>query len=142
MPEKYQMASPQWLAALHAFMVAARPSLPLTGDVTLCEVYRNVPNTIPAHDGTVAFTVRYRKDSMDVDFETREADDATVKLTFAYEDVVPLGRFVVGGDAQRAAEMFGMLRDLIRNGRATLEGEMPAEMQASPVHDQVARLTA
>jgi hypothetical protein len=30
----------------------------------------------------------------------------------------------------------------VRAGKATLEGEMPPEMQASPVHDQIARLTA
>ena len=142
MTQKYEMGSPQWLAALHAFMVAARPGLAIADDFALCEVYKNVPASIPSTDGTVTFTVRFRKDSMDVDFELTEADDATVKLTLEYEDVLPLGRFVVGGDPQRQAEMFGVLNDCVKKGRAKFEGALPAAIQDSPVHDQIARLTA
>ena len=84
MSERYQMGSPQWVAALHALMVAARPQLQLSRDITMCEVYTNVPPSVSAI-GTVAFTARFRKDSNDVEFELSEATDADFKLTIDYD---------------------------------------------------------
>jgi len=142
MSEKYVMGSPQWLAAVHAFAVAARPHLQLTRDTTLCEVYKNVPGSIPSRDGTVAFTMRFLRDPQDVAFELKEADDATFKLTIEYSEVLPAGRFIVGGDPERQAELRRMLSGAVKRGTATIEGAPSEELQDLPIHDQIARITA
>ena len=142
MSEKYEMASPQWLAALHAFFVAARPLVQFTRNVSLCEVYRDVPSSIPSANGTIAFTVRFRKDSNDVEFELAEAAEADMKLVIDYAHVLPAGRVVVGGDPAKQREMEGIIGKAIQSGHATVAGRMPAELQSLPVHDQIARLTA
>ncbi|MGE3073645.1 MAG: hypothetical protein AB7N24_06090 [Dehalococcoidia bacterium] len=142
MSEKYVMGSPQWLAALHACMLALRPAVTLSQDITLCEVYRNVPASIQSDNGTVAFTARFRKDSNEVDFEAREASDATVKLRWEYDAVLPVGRLVVGNDPKRAEQMMALFNSAMAAGKASIEGEMPPEMMSSPVHDMIASLTA
>lgn len=142
MSQKYVFGSPQWLAALHATMVACRPSLTLSQDITLCEVYRNVPASVPSDNGTVAFTARFHKDSNHVDFENSEADDATIKLLWDYEAVLPLSRFVVGNDPGRAAQAMAMTTSAVAAGKASIEGDIPPELMASPVHDLIAALTA
>jgi hypothetical protein len=142
MSQRYEMGSAQWLAALHAFMTAARPQLNFAGDFTMCEVYRDVPDHIAGGKDTVAFTVRFRKDCEDVGFELAEANDADFKLTIDYECVVPLGRLVVGGDPEKQAEMQRRIGEAVRAGRARIEGAPDEAMLNAPVHDQIATMTA
>jgi hypothetical protein len=142
MSERYEIGSPQWLAALHAFMVAARPQLRLSKDYTLCEVYREMPSSFGGSRGSVAFTTRFRKDSNEVDFELTEASDADFKLTIDYECMLPIARIVVDGVPARQAELSRGLIEAVQTGRATIEGTLPDELISMPVHDQLARISA
>jgi hypothetical protein len=142
MSERYEMGSAQWLAALHAFMAAARPQLDFSRDFTMCEVYRNVPGHVAGGKDTVAFTVRFRKDSEDVGFELSEAAHADFKLTIDYECVLPLGHLAVEGNPEKQAEMQRRIADAVSSGRARIEGAPDEAMLNAPVHDQIARLTA
>jgi hypothetical protein len=139
--ERYVIGSREWLAALHAFMVAARPRLQLSRDLALCEVYRNVPPSVAAGNGAVAFTTRFRKDSDEVEFELSESTDADFKLTIDYECVLPIARIVVDGDAERQAQLIRGLTEAVQSGRGSMEGAIPEELMTLPVHDQIARLS-
>lgn len=142
MSERYQMASPQWLAALHAFMVAARPQLSFPRDFTFCEVYTNVPSPVPSVGGTVAWSARFFRDTNEVEFQLGVPEAADLRLTFDYGHVLPIARFGVDGDPRRQAEMDRMLAAAVESGHATMEGALPEFLAGSPVHDQMVRVTA
>ena len=119
MSEKYVVGSPQWLAALHAFMSAARPGMELSRDIEFCEVYTNVPASIPSDGGTVAFTVRFWRDSPEVEFELKEAERPNFKLRIDYAHVLPAARLVTDGDPAKQAALMAILGSAVQTGHAS-----------------------
>lgn len=141
MSERYEAGSPQWLAALHACIAGARRDAQFSQDFTLCEVYTNVPSSIPSDGGTVAFTATIHRDSTEVEFELREADTADFKLTVDYSHMLPAARLIVDGVPENQTELEKILFRAVRSGHATIEGSPSEELAKLGVHDRIARLT-
>ena len=140
---KYEFASPLWMAALHG-VIAERVAreLPDKPDLvmSICEVFDGAPAHI-APDGVAAWSCVVEDGA--VDFRPAARGDVAVQVRADYAAVVPLGRYVVGGDPARQAELTAMGAAIAAAGKLRRTGERPPPERAlSSIHDAIARLTA
>ena len=140
----YEFASPLWMAALHGIIVErVAQELPAKPDLvmSICEVFYGAPPHIAGPAGETAWSCLVRGGA--VDFRMAARDDVAVKVRADYSATVPLGRYVVGGDPVRQAELAAMGAALTAAGKLERIGERPPPERAlSSIHDAIARLTA
>lgn len=144
MSERYEFASPEWLAAMHAaFATAAQYGvLAFNEDFTFSEVYTDVPAHIASANGTVAFTISVSDAGRSVAFEVGEADSPDLTLRGRWEDYLPLVRMMAGSEAESQREFQRAMTDAMRSGALRVDGDITRFAAGFDIHDTIARLTA
>ncbi len=143
MAEKFDFGSSGWLDVLRG---AYEEAVANGGDearstsFTMCEVYTDVPADLEP-TGRIAWHCRLHEGV--VAFKPFDEPAADVHLTLDYASVLPMGRLVVDGNAEKEAEMQRMAATAVRAGKFIVKGDLrkrPAFLAG--VHDAVARMTA
>ncbi len=141
---KYAFASAEWFACLHgiiserAFAVgAAHPDL----TYSICEVFIDAPADSPLTKGGQMAWYAVVK-GQEVRFGLDEIDDVDFKVFIPFEEVPALARYDTRGDPDRAAELAGLVAEVVARGRFRSIGERSnsAEVIGS-FHDAISRLT-
>jgi hypothetical protein len=140
MTDKLEFASDAWLAALRelipVYTKRAGPGL----ELSLCEVFLNVPAHLDKHKtGKIAWHCRI-KDGV-VDFREGEADDVDWKTTTDYNFILPYARRIL--DDTNVAEHQGYIDDGVSSGIHVSVGDrtkIPRAFYA--MHNELAERTA
>lgn len=143
MSERYDFASPEWLAAMHATFAsaAAHGVLAFEEDFTFTEVYTEVPPEV-APGGTVAFTIRVRDGGRSVEFMSQQDESSDLTLRVRWADYRPLVKMVAGdtADSQRAFQR--TMAEAMQSGKLQVDGDITKFSAGFAIHDAMARLTA
>ncbi len=141
---KYEFASREWFAALHAIfceraVVAAKTNPGLR--LSTCEVFTDPPNHLLA-PGQSKLTWHCIIREADVDFALDECDDVETKIVGDYATLVPFARYIVGGDPKREAELEGLLAQAVAGGKVKVVKRSTAPSPLGSIHDAICTLTA
>ncbi len=141
---KYEFASREWFAALHAIF-CERAAIAATTDpdfrTSTCEVFTNPPGHLLA-PGRTELAWRCRIRGAEVDFALEESDEVETKIIGDYATLVPLAHYIVGGDPAREAELEGLLGQAVAAGKIKVVRRSTAASPLGSVHDAICKLTA
>ncbi len=141
---RYEFASREWFAALHAIF-CERAAIAAQTDpgfrASTCEVFTDPPGHLLA-PGQSKLAWNCRIEGAKVDFALEEVDDAATKIIGDYATLVPLARYVVDGDPAREAELEGLLGKAVAAGKITVVSRPQAPSPLGSVHDAICELTA
>jgi hypothetical protein len=141
---KYRFGTREWAAAANgvfaqrALYLAAKG---VTEQVSLCEIYRNMPPEFGWEGNQLAWSCVYGNG--EADFQLRERDDVDFKVAGNYPAFTELATYVIGGDPEREAAYYklaiakakaGDIEILIGTGF-----KEPGNLES--VHDVLARMT-
>jgi hypothetical protein len=140
---KYEFASAEWLAAMHATFAsaAAHGVLPFTEDFTFTEVYSEAPSDIST-GGSVAFTIRVRDGGRTVGFEAVASEQADLTLRVRWADYLPLVKMVAGDTAESQRTFQRAMAEAMQSGKVHVDGDITRFTAGFAIHDAMARLTA
>lgn len=144
----YELASPEWFAALHAATAAAlaalardRPERAAGLSYSMCEVCTDPPEHIGRGHARVGWHCVVENGVL-VRFEPEEAD-VQFKIVAEYETMLKLSRYRTDGLPERWADYSQLTGAMATDGRLQFEG-VPASLprEFGRIHDLMARLTA
>jgi hypothetical protein len=141
---KYEFASREWFAALHAIF-CERAAIAAQTDpgfrTSTCEVFTDPPHHLLS-PGQSSLAWNCRIEGVRVDFALGEVDGTATKITGDYATLVPLARYVVDGDPAREAELERLLGQAVAAGKITVVSRAPTAGRLGSVHDAICALTA
>jgi hypothetical protein len=141
---KYEFASREWFAALHAiFSERAAAAAQTNPDlrVSTCEVFENPPAHL-LEPGQTKLAWHCQINGANVHFALSESDDVETKIIGDYATLVPLSHYVVNGDPKREAELEQLLGQAVAAGKIKVIKRASGTGPLGSVHDAICRLTA
>ncbi len=143
---KYEFASREWFAALHAIFceraaIAARTNPDLR--VSTCEVFLNVPaHLLPPGAQQLAWHCKIRGSEVEFALTECSADEVDTKIIGDYPTLVPFSRMVTHGDPAREAEMEAALGKAVASGKVKVVKRDTRPSALGSIHDAICLLTA
>jgi hypothetical protein len=134
---KVEFASREFLDVLQA-AIREVASVPEAKEIvfSMSECWHDVPSSISA-SGEAGFTSRMNCGTLQ--FTPEPSTDVDVRIDADYTALLPLARFVAGGDPERQKKMNGMMMALVQAGKMTITGDVtkiPA--LTAGIHDRCA----
>jgi hypothetical protein len=141
---KYEFASREWFAALHAIF-CERAAIAAKTDpdfrVSICEVFVDPPaHLLPPGEKTLAWHCKIH--GANVEFSLTESDDVETKIIADYNAIVPFARYVTRGDPAREKEMESLLGAQVAAGKVNIVKRATGPSPLGSVHDAICLLTA
>ncbi|MEJ0024715.1 MAG: hypothetical protein WDN01_01700 [Rhizomicrobium sp.] len=135
--DKFEFGGRAWMAALRELLVAYTQGAGTNFEVSLCEVFTNVPKHLdPSGDGTLAWHGVVKNGV--VHFDESELADADIHSTVDYDFALPLARLVLSPET--AGQLQAAAARGIAEGKLKLAGrdrsKMPAAFQG--LHNDMA----
>ncbi len=142
---RYELGSAEWFAMIHTvFRERVRAALVRDPDQDLSFSMSEAFDDPPPHIGNGRSRIGWscRAVSGEVSFWSEQRADIDYKIVAKYEDMLPLVRYRIGGDPQRASSYAELGAALYHAGKVTIEGRPPAlPAEFATFHDAVAELT-
>lgn len=141
---KYEFASREWFAALHAIFceraaIAAKTDPEL--QLSTCEVFTDPPKHLLA-PGEVKLAWHCKIHGPKVDFALTESDDTDTKIIGDYTTLLPFAHYVTHGDPKREAELEGLLAKSVGAGKINMVRRSTRPNALGSIHDAICLLTA
>jgi hypothetical protein len=141
---KYEFASREWFAALHAIFceratIAAKTHPDFR--VSTCEVFENPPAHL-LEPGQTRLAWHCKIKGAEVHFALSESDDVETKIIGDYATIAPLSRYVAHGDPKREAELEQLLGQAVAAGKIKIVKRATGASPLGSVHDAICALTA
>ncbi len=141
---KYEFASREWFAALHAIFceraaIAAKTNPELR--LSTCEVFTDPPKHL-LPEGEVKLSWHCKIHGSNVEFALTESDDTETKIIGDYTTLLPLARYVTHGDPKREAELEALLAKAVGTGKINVVRRSTRPSGLGSIHDAICMLTA
>lgn len=139
--EKFEFASPAWIAALKDLLVKYSAAAGPCTNLSICEVFTNVPKHLDRHgNGTLAWHCIVKNGKL-VKFEETAIPEADVRTEVDYNFVLPIARKVYSPEAMPEVEAY--MAKGVAEGKSKPTGKDRSKVPPSFVgmHNDLAVLT-
>jgi hypothetical protein len=138
---KFEFASPAWIAALKDLLVKYSAAAGPSTNLTICEIFTNVPKHLDKHSNGVLAWHCIVKDGKLVTFEETAIPEADVRTEVDYDFVLPIARKVYTPEAMPEVEAY--MAKGVAEGKSKPSGKDRSKVPPSFIgmHNDLAVLT-
>ena len=141
--ERYEVASPEWLAAKTQTVVKYFSEVDLTGiTFSFSQEYTDVPDRLRVGDEPIGYYWRVVDGAVEVG---QHVIDADLNVSCEFEAAIPLSRIVIGDDPEAMKTGLAMMAEAQLAGKYRRIGVEPTFVQLEEPqlksHDDMARRT-